>query len=192
VAWCQHTFPVMYVPSCETALERPIQAEFFGLDGSVDVAKGVKGPVKPPPNGLKRLEERLTPKVTFPAYVRQNFDGFSKVLGKGGPKKWDEVADWWAAENDLTGDNRVSPTAMMRAYQREKARRVDLAKKAAEGQKPAPPPPPTRQSSGVRIIHPDPTSETSKRQEPARDDDLSAALDAGRLPQRPGKKPTGG
>lgn len=180
------------MPSCETSLERPIQAELLGLDGSFAVAKGAKGPVKPPPNGLKRLEEKLTKNPTFPTYVKQNFEGFTKVLGKGGRTKWDEVADWWATENVLTGDKRVSASSMKRAYDRERARRAKLAKEAEAKPSSVKPAQSVRSAPPVRIFSEPakPAPEAPKPDPDPSTDDLSASLDAGRYRPRTGKRNT--
>lgn len=96
------------------------------------MAKDVKDQKKPPANGLKRLEERLT-KVArhsgFPAYVRANFATFSRVVESVGRNaaKWDEIAEW-ANEEGLSGDRKVTAIAAKRAYEREKKRREQSPK----------------------------------------------------------------
>ena len=89
------------------------------------MAKGARGKENPPADGLKRLKERLT-KVSkypsFPAYLRQEFDGFADVIRLGGPTKWDEIAKW-AEEEGYTGGKPLQPATAKRSYEREKQRR---------------------------------------------------------------------
>lgn len=81
-----------------------------------------------PPNGLKRLETRLTKTAaypSFPAYLRANFEAFSKTIGVGGPDKWDEIAAW-AFEERLSGGKEIKGSGAKSAYEREKKRRAKL------------------------------------------------------------------
>lgn len=82
-----------------------------------------------PPNALKRLEERLTKTAkypSFPAYLRADFEAFSKTIGLGGRDKWDEIAAW-AVEERLTGGKVIKGSAAKSAYEREKRRRANEA-----------------------------------------------------------------
>jgi hypothetical protein len=86
-----------------------------------------------PPNGLRRLEERLTKVAkfpSFPAYLRANFEAFSKTIGRGGPDKWTDIAAW-ALEEGLTGGKSITAGGAKRAFEREKARRARLIGPAA-------------------------------------------------------------
>jgi len=121
-----------------------------------------RGLVTKLPNGLKRLETRLTKNAaypSFPAYLRANFDAFSKTIGVGGPDKWEEIAAW-AYEERLSGGKEIKGSGAKSAYDREKRRRAKLVKAPA---KPAVKPLPQQSAAEAEPPSPAPSRDARAR-----------------------------
>lgn len=141
------------VSGCEVVANRSIEVGYPDFDRSGFVAKGVRDQGKPPGNGLKRLQERLTkvaPHSGFPAYVRAHFETFSKVVVSAGRNaaKWDEIAKW-AQDEGLTSGRPLTAVAAKRAYEREKKRREGTPKPPNPKAAPTSDPP---RSTSVRMV----------------------------------------
>jgi hypothetical protein len=105
------------------------------------------------PNGLKRLEEALTSaskRSPFSSYLRREFDAFSRVIGRVGPR-WDVIAEWAKQEGHTEDGKPIKPATAKRAYEREKKRREKLAEKDAAKHPVTPVIPAARERPSVRM-----------------------------------------